>query len=110
MITWFGRRAALMCDGKCHKAWGINNRPSLQLSNDCDDVLYLSDDECGEAPAHPGTWEGAHTKPTCESEYLNKWCARECERSVIVEDYPDSPVNIIELGFDRAVFNMWDRS
>ena len=33
-ITYMGALAVVGCDGKCSKAWGINNRPSEQLSDD----------------------------------------------------------------------------
>lgn len=80
-IIWFGKAHTLACDGKCNKAWGVNNRPKISFDeNDPDDVAYLADDELGEAPADPGTYEGGHAKPDSPREQ-NKWCARECERS-----------------------------
>jgi len=84
-ITMFGHSRVLTCDAKCSKAWGINNRSRRQLSADEDDYVFLGDDELGEAPADPGTSEGGDYKPQDNSERLNKWCARECERSEIVE-------------------------
>lgn len=89
-IIYFGQPVILTCDAMCWKAWGINNRPSVQLSDDPDDFEYLADDELGEAPTNPGTYEGQDAKPTKLAERLNKWCARECERSKKVkpnEDY-----------------------
>lgn len=84
-IVWFGQKCQLVCDGKCNKAWGINNRPKLSLDpNDEDDVVYLADDELPDAPADPGTYEGGLGKPT-SPEHKNKWCARECERSAIIQ-------------------------
>ena len=83
--TYFGHPIILICDAKCHKAWGINNRPEVQLSDDEDDYAYLSDSELGDAPADPGTYEGEDGKPTSPAERLNKWCARECERSRMVD-------------------------
>ena len=83
-IKFFGQSVSIACDGKCHKAWGINNRPKIQLSDDVDDYEYKSDLELGEAPLDPGTYEGGCAKPTCTSQRLNKWCARECERSSMV--------------------------
>jgi hypothetical protein len=80
MITFFGQPAKVGCDEKCNKAWGTNNRPQNQLSDDPDDYEYLSDDELGEAPVNPGTSEGGQYKPTNEAEKGNKWCVRECER------------------------------
>lgn len=70
----------LACDGKCHKAWGICNRPKKQLSDDEDDYESLADHELDNAPENPGTYEGGCGKPSDPSG-INKWCHRECERS-----------------------------
>jgi hypothetical protein len=83
-ITFFGHHCVLACDANCEKAWGTNNRPRIQFPPDEDDYAFLSDSELGIAPAEPGTWEGADGKPRTPSEVLNKWCARECERSILV--------------------------
>ena len=80
-ITFFGRPCVLACDARCDKAWGINGRPRAFLSKDPDDYAYLADGELGSAPADPGTYEGGHAKPLTAEARLNKWCARECERS-----------------------------
>lgn len=85
-IMFFGEPCILICDAQCSKAWGINSRPEVQLSDDPDDYEYLSDTELGDAPIDPGTYEGGDGKPRCPEERLNKWCARECERSEIVND------------------------
>jgi hypothetical protein len=79
-ITYFGQQVTVACDEKCNKAWGINKRPQNQLSDDPDDYEYLSDDELGEAPVHPGTWEGSDKKPVNKAGIPNRWCVRECER------------------------------
>ena len=79
-IQWMGRAMVLACDGYCGKAWGISQRPKVELSADPDDVAYLADDEAGEAPTFPGTYEGGCIKPR-SPDGMNKWCARECERS-----------------------------
>jgi hypothetical protein len=86
-IIWFGNPAVVACDGRCEKAWGINNRPVVQLSDNPDDYEFLADGELGEAPRNPGTYEGQHGKPSDYSDPYrqNKWCCRECERSKIVE-------------------------
>lgn len=55
-------------------------RQKKQLSENEDDYCYLADEELGDAPDDPGTYEGGHAKPTCEEEKMNKWCVRECER------------------------------
>jgi hypothetical protein len=79
-IMYFGQLCLLVCDGRCSKAWGINSRPCRQLSDNPDDYESLADDELGEAPADPGTYEAGHAKPVHPGERLNRWCARECER------------------------------
>ena len=83
--TYFGFPVTLACDGQCEKAWGINNRPEVQLSKDEDDHAYLSDDELGNAPVDPGVYEGGHAKPRRPVMTHNKWCARECERCRMVD-------------------------
>jgi hypothetical protein len=108
-ILMFGQPCILACDAKCHKAWGINNRPQIYLDDptqtirgygyeaerspdfengqgDYDNTVDLADDELGNAPEDPGTGEGGHGKPRTSEERLNKWCARECERSVTIDD------------------------
>lgn len=103
-ITFFGNPCVLICDAKCHKAWGINNRPRVYLEDpelrvypneeahypdedtiDLDNYAHLADGELGDAPIDPGIYEGGHAKPKTPEERLNKWCARECERSSIVD-------------------------
>lgn len=79
-IIFFGQPLILACDGKCEKAWGINVRPKKLLSDDVDDFYWIPDQELGMAPEDPGTYEGGHGKSPLS---LNKWCARECERSVM---------------------------
>lgn len=102
-IIYFGKQCTLACDAKCEKAWGINNRPSEKLSEtDDDDYAFLADDELGEAPANPGTYEGSEAKPIYEDERLNRWCARECERSTIAE--PNEAIVLTD--FSRRVYNM----
>lgn len=101
-ITYFGHPRVLACDGHCFKAWGINHRPRVQLSDDPDDYEWLTDDELGEAPINPGTFEGRDGKPVPPERLLNKWCARECERSVIC--LPDAPIELPD--FSRRLRNM----
>lgn len=109
-IVYFGKPCVLACDGQCHKAWGINNRPRVYLDDptgtvypntdhhyppdmedykDEDDYAYLADSELGDAPIDPGTYEGECAKPVEPHERLNKWCARECERSDIADYFDD---------------------
>jgi hypothetical protein len=88
IITYFGQQVKVACDGKCSKAWGINNRPRIEFSKeDLDDMVFLSDDEIKEnAPENPGTYEGGCAKPIDDDEKPNKWCVRECERCAMEED------------------------
>lgn len=87
-IVFFGRKAILACDGKCNKAFGCNSRPTVQLNPDNeDDYCYLADGELEEAPIDPKTYEGGEGKPQTDEEKLNKWCARECERSEIFKPH-----------------------
>lgn len=122
-IVYFGKPCVLACDANCQKAWGINNRPRIYLTDptltvypidrqhypddeniDPDDTAMLADGELGDAPIDPGTYEGDHGKPFDESDMLNKWCARECERSDIADFLDD-----IELrDFSQRVYNTRD--
>lgn len=87
-----------VCDSRCEKAWGVNGRShdatsSINFDGE-DDVVYLADDEVGDAPRDPGTYEGGNGKPMHPSAH-NKWCMRECERCdriaagepILVRDY-----------------------
>jgi hypothetical protein len=93
-IEFSGQHCILVCDNKCNKAWGVSQRPQIKLGtqddlDDCaflpdpDDYAFKSDGELGEAPVNPGTSEGGWFKPDTGNP-MNKWCARECERSEIV--------------------------
>lgn len=85
-FLYLGQPCAAVCDGKCNKAWGISQRPRINFDpNEPDDHALLADDELGEAPADPGTYEGGHSKPQRSDERMNKWCVRECERSTWIE-------------------------
>ena len=104
-ILFFGQATALACDGKCHKAWGLSSRPQNQLSEDDDDFEWLSDLELGEAPLDPGSYEGGCAKPLPDEEKLNKWCARECERSVMVKTNEFAKFD----NFDKRLANLKSR-
>jgi hypothetical protein len=108
-IVWYGRMATLACDGRCDKAWGINRRPRLyfmedgpcvpralapgEKARDDDDHVYVADSALDAAPADPGTYEGVDCKPyagrlnKANAHLINKWCARECERSRISDGH-----------------------
>jgi hypothetical protein len=71
----------IACDARCDKAWGISQRPRVELSSvEPDDYAFWADGELGVAPVDPGTYEGGHGKPRRPQDRLNKWCFRECER------------------------------
>jgi hypothetical protein len=100
-ITFFGYQLILACDANCQKAWGINTRPKILFPPDEDDYAFLADGELGIAPMNTGTYEGGCAKPYPEN-LLNKWCARECERGVMV------PVGdaILLPDFSKRRYNM----
>lgn len=79
-IVYFGKKVIVCCDGNCKKAWGVNSRPRIPLSDIEDDYWALPDNQLGEAPADPGTYEDGHAKPLDASHFPNKWCVRQCER------------------------------
>lgn len=92
MIQWFGKQCTLACDGRCDKAWGASGRPEHSFSDEPDDYVYLADDVLGTAPGPGNTVgisEGSDIKPSAmpltDAQRMNKWCARECERSIIAE-------------------------
>lgn len=102
IIIFCGHQAKVACDEKCNKAWGMNHRPRVypEISEtkifglngesicpenediDEDNYAYCADDELGEAPEDPGTYEGfeEEAKPINKVGIPNKWCVRECER------------------------------
>eukprot|EP00919_Chromeraceae_sp_WS-2016_P055429 GHVR01131742.1.p2 GENE.GHVR01131742.1~~GHVR01131742.1.p2 ORF type:complete len:122 (-),score=13.15 GHVR01131742.1:1241-1606(-) len=110
MITYFGQKARVKCDGVCNKAWGMNNRPKILLSQeDDDDYAWLSDDELGEAPVDPGTYEGGVGKPLSADAFPTKWCVRECERCVM--SHPGEYANPLVLrDFSKRVYNYPQKS
>jgi len=102
-ITYCGQQVFVSCDEKCDKAWGINNRPKIQLDdNNDDDYCYLSDDELENAPKDPGTYEGGDAKPISKQEIPNKWCVRECERCEMVNINEE----IILPDFSKRIYNI----
>jgi len=95
-IMFCGRPVVLSCDGNCAKAWGMDSRPKIVFDlNDPDDFAYVSDEEFELAPTNPGTYEGDHAKPLAKEDRLNKWCSRQCERSVMAE--PNEPIVLPEF-------------
>jgi hypothetical protein len=102
-IVYFGHKLILACDGKCEKAWGINSRPKEKLdANNPDDYCFLADNELGDAPEDPGTYEGDHAKPIAGEPKLNKWCCRECERSEMVKPGEE----IVLKDFSKRSYNI----
>lgn len=101
-ITFFGHQCILACDANCEKAWGINHRPRIVFDPlDPDDHAMLADSELGTAPVEPGTYEGECAKPRTPDQVLNKWCARECERSTLV----DVGKELVLPDFNKRVYN-----
>ncbi len=76
---YFGQHTHLSCDANCAKACGGATAALPMLKK----TEWLADHELDDAPTSPGTAEGGHSKPLVAKERHNKWCARECERSVI---------------------------
>lgn len=76
-ITYFRRPCRVVCDRKCTKAWGINSRPTVPLSDDPDDFAFLADveiegvfvplihDENGEGPDIPSGGDTARGTGRC---------------------------------------------
>lgn len=98
-INYFDDKVTVVCDARCDKAWGHNNRPKIEFNDDDpDDYAYLADHELGVAPVDPGTYEGGHGKPETIAEFPNKWCVRECERCGMLGarhgDYPASDFSV----------------
>jgi len=81
-IIYSDKQIKVACEEKCEKSWGIAARPKEKLSEDDDDVVFLSDSELGTAPVDPGTYEGGQAKPVEKQNIPNKWCVRQCERCV----------------------------
>lgn len=82
-ITFFGRPCCLICDGRCDKAWGTSSRPRVTINGL---LHWVADNEFDKAPDDPGTYEGRDGKPHVETPSdMNKWCARSCERSRIID-------------------------
>jgi hypothetical protein len=106
VIKYFSQQTRVVCDRQCGKAWGINNRPRVQLSDDENDYAFLADGELGEAPADPGTYEGWEGKPSSPDEFPNKWCVRECERSDMTASGDDWRDAVAVLSFDERMYNM----
>lgn len=99
-IVFLGQKAVVACDRKCEKAFGVNRRPRIQLSEEADNYAFLADDAVGLAPQDPGTYEGGEGKPYSPERH-NKWCVRECERSVTVK----AGEPIVLPNFSEQLFN-----
>lgn len=103
-IVYMSEKVKVRCDEQCNKAWGVGSRPSLQLSKDDDDSVWLTDKELPEAPIDPGTYEGGQAKPVNKKGIPNKWCIRECERCAM--SFPgkiDQPLKIRD--FTKRIYN-----
>ena len=93
-MLFCGREIVLACDGRCDLAWGMERRRRRMLSaGDPDDFVYLGDghpDVGSPPPPRELGCEGGDFKPsavqlTDGSDKMNRWCARQCERSVGIE-------------------------
>ncbi|MEM1062118.1 MAG: hypothetical protein AAGJ97_07315 [Planctomycetota bacterium] len=100
LVMGYGEPDAIACDHNCQFAYGINARPKKQISDDDDDYVYLTDQEAGPAPRDPGTYEGGCGKPLHPDKH-NKWCYRECERSVSAVMWKGATGH----DWDKPVFN-----
>ena len=104
-VSYFFQPRIVVCDKQCNKAWGINGRPRYFLSDpeeDPDDYAFKADEELGEAPEDTGHYEGGDGKPMYPLEH-NRWCVRECERSVLVE--PQDVDGVVLPDFSKLVLN-----
>lgn len=96
----------ISCDGKCHKAWGVNGRRlengNIRMaSSDEEDVIYLSDNDVPDVANTSQFLEGGEGKPEIIGKH-NKWCMRECERSSWTKGLEDPKI----LDFSYEVYNM----
>ncbi len=82
-ITYFGKDTLLICDGDCHHAYGCNG--GRFRGNDEGHTDEYMSANFGKSPKDPGTYEGVERKGKPINRRMNKWCARECERSTIVD-------------------------
>lgn len=103
LIRYLGEMVIMACDGRCSKAWGIDKRPRMMVSEAEGDYCFLSDDDLLEAPVDPGTTEYGEHKPRAAKYFPNKWCVRQCERSemfeqgtpeIILHDWSEPKYNI----------------
>lgn len=108
VITYFGHKTKVACDRNCQKAWGVNNRPRVQISSSEDDYAFLADDELGTAPDDPGTYEGSDGKPQSPDDFPNRWCVRECERCAM-SDIGKSHTPLALPDFSKRRYNRYDR-
>lgn len=108
-ILVFGKQAVIACDEICKKAWGVNNRPRVQVDEEnYDDYYFVPDGELGVAPEDTGTYEGGCAKPIHKEERLNKWCLRECERCLLshTNDF-NKPIHELDLpDFSKRRYNI----
>ena len=70
-ILYYGKSRLLFCDARCDEAYGRH--------------WPINKEKSWPAPEDPGTYEGVDGKPRELGARLNRWCARECERSHFAE-------------------------
>lgn len=102
IIIFAGKKAKVNCDEKCEKAFGINSRPRVQLSENLDDYAFLADDELARAPADSGFSIGGIRKPINKKDIPNKWCINECERcNMSAMGKSDEPLEVRDFSIRR---------
>ena len=99
-MMFLGEIHIVACDGRCDKAWGVDDRPTNRLGSDHNDFEWLADGELGQAPIDPGSLSSDNgvRKPLLVRgpDDVNEWCVDRCERmakcrAVTSERAPDPP-------------------
>lgn len=90
------------------KIFGLNDEsiyPDTEVDYDENNWVWCSDDELGEAPEDPGTYESGDAKPIKGDYIPNKWCVRGCERCEM-SDF-GNPDMILKLrDFSKRISNL----
>lgn len=109
-VLYVGAPVLIACDGRCSHAWG-RRRPRTELDPDePDDYVAASDDDAGPCPLTGMELDadGGDTKPDSPAD-MNRWCARSCERSVLVNTSMGVVTSIDLPDWSRQRFNMPSR-
>jgi hypothetical protein len=88
-VLYCAQQVCVACDGRCDLAWGRDWQGPRDWP----------------APDDPGTAEGPDSKPKSPEQRLNRWCARQCERSQLIpfRGWP------IEVDLDTWFFSLAPR-